>query len=293
MLPRYFSRVVALVVVLAAVSFGSAQDKPAPKFQLDADVIYRKVDGKEVKLDLAYPKESKGLRPAVICVHGGAWRMGNRKDLRNWIEYLAENGYVAASISYRLLPDGKWPGQIEDCKTAVRFLRANAEKYQIDADKIGALGYSAGGHLVCLLGTTDAKHGFDGAEYPKMSSKVQAVVSYFGPTDLSHWSTDDSAQNAVFQPMLGARFKEKPEAYEKASPICYCCKEAPPFLFFHGTADRIVPIEQSRKMCEKLKDVGAQARIIEIKDADHGWGGKDSAMTTSETLKFLGEHLRK
>lgn len=289
MFKRYFPSLAAILLLATAVS---AQEKAA-SFELQPDIVYRKADGKEIKLDIAMPKEGQGPFPAVVCVHGGAWRMGSRKDLRDWIEYLAGQGYVAASISYRLVPDSKWPAQIEDCKTAVRFLRANAAKYRINPEKVGALGYSAGGHLVCLLGTTDAKHGFDGPELSEQSSKVQAVVSYFGPTDLSFYGTDETAQNAVFQPMLGCRFKDKPEAYEKASPICYVCKEAPPFLFLHGTADKLVPIEQSRQMAAKLKDAGASARLIEVPDGDHGWGGKDATHTTRETVKFLAEHLKK
>src|SRR5262249_29864132 len=131
-----FALFAALALVLAPRGFAQdRKDAPAPsarsaaKAQLQTDVVYRKADGMEIKLDLAMPKEGKGPFPAVVCVHGGAWRMGNRKDLRPWIEYLAEQGYVAASISYRLVPDGRWPAQIEDCKTAVRFLRANADKY--------------------------------------------------------------------------------------------------------------------------------------------------------------------
>jgi dipeptidyl aminopeptidase/acylaminoacyl peptidase len=144
-----------------------------------------------------------------------------------------------------------------------------------------------------LPATTDKKQGFDGKDYSEQSSQVQAVVSFFAATDLCYWGNDEAAQNAVFQPMLGCRFKDKPEAYEKASPLCYCCKEAAPFLFFHGTADWIVPIEQSRKMCAKLKEAGANAKLIEIKDADHGWSGKDARLSTSETLKFFAEHLKK
>src|SRR6202041_1933426 len=114
---------------------------------------------------------------------------------------------------------------------------ANAEKYQINKDRIGAVGFSSGGHLVCMFGVTDTKDGFDGKEYPEYSSKVQAVVSFFGPTDLTQYGGDYSAENSTFVPMLGATYKEKPELYRKASPITYAKKDSPPFLFIHSTND--------------------------------------------------------
>lgn len=266
-------------------------DEPS-KIKVATDVTYYKAGDKEMQLDIAYPEE-KGKYPTVVCVHGGAWSFGNRKDLKTLTQMLAREGYVAASISYRLLPDAKFPAPVEDCKTAVRWLRANAETYSINKEKFGAVGFSAGGHLVCMLGTTDAQDGFDGKEYAKESSKVQAVISYFGPTDLTKYGADDTAQKGVFVPMLGAKYKEKPEVYQKASPISYVKKNAPPFLFLHGTKDWLVSIEHSRAMAAKLKEVGVPAELIEVKDASHGWGGEQARDTTKAALKFLDERLKK
>lgn len=281
----------ALVLTLFAPLAAPAQ-VPAP-VKFDADITYRKLDGgKELKLDVAYP-DGKGPYPAVVCVHGGAWRFGSRKEMSRWAKALAADGYVAAAISYRLVPDAKWPEPLEDCKTAVRFLRANAEKFRIDPERVGALGFSAGGHLVCMMGLAGKDAGFEGKEYADQSSRVCAVVSYFGPTDFAAFADDQTAQNSTFGPLVGASYKEKPEAHQKASPVSYVSKDAPPFLFVHGTKDWLVPIDQSRLMCKKLKDAGAKAEICEIDGGSHGFLGANARKADAAMLKFFGEYLRK
>lgn len=275
------------VIALVALAVPALAD---PK--LDLDVAYAKVGDKELKLDLARP-DGKGPFPCVVCLHGGGWRMGNKKDVRPWIKFLASEGYVAASVGYRLVPDATFPAQIEDAKTAVRFLRAGADKYGIDKNHVAAMGWSAGGHLACLLGLTDEKCGFDGKECPGPSSRVQAVVDYFGPTDLSAFGKDDLAQKGMLGPFIGARFADDPAAHEKASPVKYVTKDAPPFLIFHGTKDWVVPVEQSRTLAGKLKDVGASVKLVEVPGEGHGWVGKANAETTEETMRFLAEMLKK
>jgi acetyl esterase/lipase len=280
-------------VTIGALLIFATAVRSEEKYKVDKDITYRKVDNKELKLDIAYP-EGKGPYPAILCVHGGAWRFGKRTDIDWMPEWFAREGYVAATISYRLLPDGKFPGPVEDCKTAVRWLRANADKYHINKDRIGAVGLSAGGHLVCMLGLTETKDGFDGKDCAECSSKVQAVVDYFGPTDLCLYGGDYSAENTTFVPMLGAAFKEKPEVYRKASPINYVTKNAPPFLIVHGTKDWLVPIEHSRKLLNKLKETGGKPEIFEVKDEGHGdWDGQMWRKTMTATSKFFAEHLKK
>jgi acetyl esterase/lipase len=287
---------IALLIAAFVSSESLGQTSTAPKgkkFTLETDLVYRKIDDKPVKLDLAYPKEGKGPFPVVVCVHGGAWRLGSKKEMRDWIEFFAENGFVAASVGYRLIPEGKWPGQVEDVQTAVRWLRSNAEKYNLDPKRLGAMGFSAGGHLVSFLGMIDKCDGFECKDFPEVSSKVRCVVNYFGPCDLTYYGSDESAQNAVFEPMFGYRFKDNAECYKKGSPINYITKDTVPFLIFHGTEDRLVPIEQSRKLNEKLKDVGVPVKLIEFKGADHGWTGENNRLSTRTTLEFFTEHLKK
>ena len=276
------------VVTLLAVAIPvGAQSKP------DLDITYARAGDKELKLDLARPAEGKGPFPCVVLFHGGGWRMGNKKDVRSWLTFLAKEGYVAASVGYRLVPDATFPAPVEDAKSAVRFLRANAEKYGIDKDRFAAMGWSAGGHLACLLGLTDPKCGFEGKECSDQSSRVQAVVDYFGPTDLAAFGQNELAQKGMLAPFIGSRFADNPAAHEKASPVKYVTKDAPPFLIFHGTRDWVVPVEQSRLLAEKLKDVGASVKLVEVSGEGHGWEGKTNAETTRETVRFLAERLKK
>jgi acetyl esterase/lipase len=270
----------------------AAPAKAQPAITTSWDVVYARAGDRELKLDLARPT-TRGPHPAVVVLHGGGWRMGNKKDVRPWVEMLARRGYVAAGVAYRLAPDHVFPAQIEDCKTAVRFLRTNADTYAIDKDRVAAMGYSAGGHLACLLGLTDESVGFDGKLYPAQSSKVSCVIDYFGPTDLAGFGKDEAAQRSMLGPLIGAKFTEKPEAHERASPLTYVKRGTPPFLIFHGTKDWIVPIEQSRALANKLKDVGGSVKLIEVPDEGHGWAGRANVGTTEATLEFLAEQLKK
>ncbi|HKB02602.1 MAG TPA: alpha/beta hydrolase [Gemmataceae bacterium] len=281
--------ILAGLTALAAALPAAAQ----PTFKTELDIVYSKPGERELKLDLARPADGNGPFPCVVCLHGGGWRLGNKRDLRGWTEFLAHRGYVAASIGYRLAPDATFPAQIEDAKTAVRFLRAHADRYGIDKDRFAVLGYSAGGHLACLLGLADEKCGFEGKECPDESSRVQAVVDYFGPTDLSGFAKDASSQRGVFGPFIGAKYADKPEAHDRASPIRYASRAAPPFLIFHGTKDGIVPIEQSRHLADRLRELGVSYRLVEVPDEGHGWSGRASAITTDETIQFLDAKLKK
>lgn len=293
---KTFLAFLTLVAFLLHTSSSIGAEKP----RIELDIPYAKVphsngkDEKELKLDLAIP-EGKGPFPLVVVVHGGAWRMGNKKDVRSWISLLAEQGFVAASVSYRLAPDYVFPAQIEDVKTAVRFLRSQKAKYKINPDKVGALGFSAGGHLVALLGLTDAKAGFEGKLYPEESSEVQCVVDFFGPIDLTEFGKDDSAQRSMLAPFIGAKYSEKPELHLKASVTPYIHKKAPPFLIIHGDKDWIVPVSQSQNFAKKLKEEGVEVEYLEIRGGGHGWDGipQESFKSTKATLEFLTKHLKK
>ena len=210
------------------------------------------------------------------------------------IEHLAERGFVAVTVSYRLTPKAQFPAQIEDCKAAVRWLRANAEKYHVDADHIGAAGFSAGAHLACLLGTADKDAGLEGkGGNPDQSSKVQAVVSYFGPTDFASKTWSKKVEELYLVPLLGGTFEEKKDMYRKCSPLEHASKNACPHLFFHGDKDGLVHIENSQKMVKKLKDVGVYARLVTMENEGHGWSGEKLTKTIDESVEFLKEKLKK
>ncbi len=241
-----------------------------PPIREETDIVFGKGGDTDLKLDLAMPADGAGPFPAVVCIHGGGWVGGKRQDMANTIQALARCGYVAVSPDYRLAPHDPFPAQVEDCKAAVRWLRANARTYNIDPDHIGAVGFASGGHLACMLGVTDKADGLEGTGgNPDESSRVQAVVSFFAPTDLAvdAWNPVMTEKNLI--PLIGGTLKEKPEAYRKASPLAYAGKNAAPLLLFHGDGDKIVPLEQSRKLADKITAAGGVARVFVLEGEGH------------------------
>ncbi len=292
-------------VLIAVLAFVPARAEDPPKrvpVTVERNIVYATASGEKIMLDLAAPTEG-GPYPAVLLLHGGAWSMGSRKDLSvgargmdgkigaSLIEQVAARGYVVASASYRLAPKHKFPAQIDDVRTAIRFLRANAKKYHIEPDKFAVGGFSAGGHLALLAGLADKKS-FENVDYPEQSSRVQCVVSFFGPTDLSLYSASEGLEDAYMVPWLGKACKTDKTVYSKASPIEYATKDDPPVLMIHGTADFIVPIVHSERMQKKLEDLGVKSELIAVKGEGHGWSGKVAAKTTEDGLAFLDQQLK-
>jgi len=288
------------LILLAALATVPARSEDAPPaVKVERNVVYTTAGGEKLMMDIAAPKEG-GPHPAVLLLHGGAWMSGSRKDLStsskkgtpSLIEQIAARGYVVASASYRLAPKHKFPAQIEDARTAVRFLRANAKKYDLKPDQIAAGGFSAGGHLALLLGLAD-KGSFKNDELADHSSRVNCVVSFFGPTDLSLYASSEGLVDAYMVPWLGKECKTDKAVFAKASPLEFATKDDPPVLFIHGTADFVVPIVHSERLLDKLKELGVKADLITMKGEGHGWDGKAAVKSTQDTLQFLDEHLKK
>ena len=213
---------------------------------------------KKLRGDLYRPLTGDGPHPTVLLLHGGAWRTGSKVQMLLHAKKLAKRGYASLAISYRLAPRHPFPAQIHDSKAGVRWLRQNAEKYNLDAKRITAYGYSAGGHLACLLGTTDPSHGLEAAEGTKfdatISTRVQAVVGGGAPCDFRHIPPD--ANFLTF--FLGGTRNEQPAKYRLASPASWVSPDDPPMFFFHGAEDWLVPVHNPRGMQERLKEVGVR-----------------------------------
>ena len=277
---------VALLVMVVA-------QRSHPEIVVERDLVYGKGADTDLKLDLAMPKAGDGPFPAVVFLHGEGWRAGNRQQMNHFIEGMAGLGYVAITVEYRLVPAARFPAQVEDCKAAVRWLRANARKYRVDPDRIGVVGFSAGGHLAAMLGVTGKEDGLEGiGGNPGQSSRVQAVVTFFGPTDFStrDWSKD--LENEVIVPFLGGSLADKSDVYKRASPINYVTRDAPPFLIFHGTDDKLVPIDQARRLAAKLKSLDVPTQLVELPGEGHGFTDAGNQRSMQQMLDFLGARLK-
>ena len=273
----------------------------ARQIAVEKDIVYGTGGGTELKLNLARPEASNGLLPALVYIHGGGWQFGDRKDDQRGIEDAARRGYVAIAISYRLTePDAQgkarnpFPAQIQDVKCAVRWLRANAEKYHVDPNRIGAVGGSAGGHLSLLVGMSDSSPELEGSGgHAGISSKVQAVVNYFGPTDLVHLYATSKHAAGLEKICLGGTPETAAERYRIASPITYVSKDNPPILTLQGTADEVVPADQATLLDAALKKAGASHTLILLEGQGHGFRGPAAQQARDAQFKFFDEHLKK
>jgi acetyl esterase/lipase len=245
---------------------------PPDTIARERDVVYGVAEGQELLLDVARPPARDASRPAVVLVHGGAWEMGtDRTSMLEPALALAEDGYVTFNIDYRLTgdPAGEhpWPAQLDDVQRAVRWVRANAGRYGVDPDRIGAYGHSAGGHLAAMLGVRDTRDNSD-PEMADYSSRVQAVVALAGQMDLNIPYADDFARRAVVT-LLGGTPDEVPEAYRDASPITWVDAESAPFLIIHGGADPMISVEHARRMTDALHVAEVEVVSIEIPTGSH------------------------
>jgi acetyl esterase/lipase len=257
----------------------------------EPDLVYGKGGDQDLRLDLSRPKDAKSPLPVVVVIHGGGWKGGHRKLHDDFTWTLAQHGYAAATVEYRLCPKDPWPAQVEDVKCAVRFLRANAAKYGLEAKRFGAVGFSAGAHLAMLLGTVDdpALEGKGGSAGE--SSKVQAAVSFFGPTDLLAKDLPE-ASLGILKELLGGTQAERADAYRAASPVTHVSAGDAPIFLLQGTKDPIVPATQATVMAEALKKAGVKARCEIIDGAGHGWKDAELTRTLDETYEFLDAELK-
>lgn len=265
-----------------------------PDIIVHRDLAYVANGHARQKLDIYLHKEGDKL-PLIINIHGGAFMAGS-KEQGVPVAFLAQ-GYAVASINYRLSQHAIYPAQIEDCKAAVRWLRAHANEYRLDPERFAVWGSSAGGHLSAMVGVTGDIKKFDVGGNLEFSSRVQAVVDYFGPTDFLQMDahrlpngmvhdTSDSPESRL----IGGPIQQNREKAAQANPITFVTKDDPPFLICHGDADPLVPHHQSVLLEAALKSAGVPVTFYTVKGGGHG-GWKDPKVNEL-TRDFLRQHLK-
>ncbi|MCK4292650.1 MAG: alpha/beta hydrolase fold domain-containing protein [Planctomycetes bacterium] len=265
----------------------------APDAKILRDIEYVPGGHERQKLDLYLPQtSSEKPLPLLIWIHGGAWLGGNKNNCP--ARRFVRQGYAVASINYRLSQHAIFPAQIEDCKAAIRFLRANAGKYGFDPKRFGVWGSSAGGHLVALLGTAGDVKEFDKGRNLDVSSRVQAVCDYFGPTDFTKMSSfrtkmDHDSADSPESKLVGGPVQQNKDKCKRANPITYVTKDDPPFLICHGDKDPLVPLNQSQILYEALKKAGVAVKFHTVKGGGHGFRDKQVDKMVEE---FFGKHLK-
>jgi acetyl esterase/lipase len=301
----------ALLIVLSAAACGAASVLPggsgnfASMEPTHKDLAYAS-DSETQKLDLYLP-EGDGPFPLVIMVHGGGFMFGDKADGMGLtgVDQLLAKGYAVSSINYRLSGEATYPAQIYDAKAAVRFLRANAEKYNLNADKFGAWGASAGGNLVALLGTTCGEAELEGAELGNadQSSCVQAVVDWFGPIDFlkldeqfagTSCAQDHNAADSPESKLVGAEIQTVPDVVATTNPMNYISADDAPFFIQHGSADCNIPPIQGKNLADALAPaIGAEnATYMLLDGAGHGGEQFESEENLKLVLEFLDTHLK-
>lgn len=265
--------------------------------KVSRDLQYAKVGDKSLLLDLYLPGQAKGPLPLVVWIHGGAWSAGSKNGCP--AVWLVGRGYAVASINYRLSQEAIFPAQIEDCKAAIRYLRASAAKYSIDGDHVGVWGSSAGGHLVALLGTSGDVKELEGqvGDNLTVSSRVQCAVDYYGPTDFMKFKDQPTwvkvnQANSPLVKLVGGLLEENKDLVAKANPITFVSRDDPPFLIAHGDKDNTVPINQSELLFAALKKAGVDVTFEVVKGAGHGFNGAQSETLNSIVTSFFDKHLK-
>ena len=302
-----FPLVILLPALALSVSAAQQQSAPPPaspwsnsglppaerRVTVQENIPYGSVNGEPLVLDVYAPAENgKETRPAVILIHGGGWTAFDKGTMHGMGDLLARAGYVAFSVDYRLFNDkdmqNRWPAQLDDVQRAVRWVRANASKYDVDPERIGAFGHSAGAQLAALLGMEDTVDNSDAA-LAQYSSKVEAVVDVSGPTDFTVDRDSDGA--AFLGNFLGASYTKEPAAWREASPVFHVSKSDAPFLIVHGTHDETVPIAQAQELYEKLKSVGVPVAFVKI-EGGHTFTALDARKQLAvDTVAFFDHYL--
>ncbi len=283
-----------LVPLLAALATITAAE---PTTRRHDDLEYARIGNRSLKLDLRVPTAHPGC-PLVVFIHGGGWTGGDKSHCPAW--GALDLGFAVASISYRFAQEAPWPAQIHDCKAAIRWLRNHAKDYGYDGARIGVWGQSAGGHLAAMLGTTGDVQELEGSVGETTgSSRVQAVIDWFGPADFLVKPGEDWRQRLATFPdssplvrLMGGRDAITAEKLRSASPVAFASADDPPFLIMHGGKDGLVPIEQSRSLDATLRKAGVRSQLVEFPDDGHGGSSFGRPETALQLVGFFVQHLK-
>ncbi len=265
--------------------------RAAPR--VEKDVVYSRPDADTTLLMDLYLPPGRGPHPAVVLVHGGGWLGGSKAGYERMGPWLAENGFVGCAINYRLAPKHPYPAAMDDCHRAVRWIRAHAKEHGLDSRHVGALGDSAGAHLVALIGVRDARKDVE-RELRRYRARPDAVVSNYGAHELVRMWKIEMAHRPLTA-WLGGAPEQRPTEYRDASPVSMVSKGSPPFLILHGNQDKVNPEEQSRLLHAALREKGVDSTLQVIDGAGHGWapGTRQAQEAETATLAFLRRHLRR
>lgn len=287
----------SLVALLGLLMFMQASADAAPQVPdsviWEAGVEYSNPDDEHLQLNIARPKAGSGPFPTVLCIHGGGFRAGKRDSYDALCVKLAERGYVAATMTYRLAPKHKFPAAVHDTKAAVRWLRANAATYKINPDKIGVTGGSAGGHLAQFLGVTADVPQFEGkGGNPTQSSRVNCVVNVYGPSDFTKSYGKSVDAHEVLPLWLGGNLETARLIHIQSSPLYWVTPNAAPTLCIHGTEDKYVAHEQAVWLIDKLKAATVEAELLTLEGAGHGFKGADAEKAEKALFEYFDKHLK-
>jgi acetyl esterase/lipase len=282
----------ALLALLLASPVWAQEPALPDNVELIRDVEYGKGGDRAVRMHILRPKTPTGEpMPVLVWIHGGGWRGGSYNQGIRLLPPFAAKGYFCVSVEYRLSGEAKFPAQIHDCKCAIRYLRAHAKKYNIDPNRIGVWGASAGGHLVALLGTSgDVKELEGSGGWPDQSSRVQAVCDWFGPTEFFKLVADSEGATSPVEGLLDGKVADRAELAKLAAPLTHVSKDDAPILMMHGDMDRLVPLSQSEVLHEALKKAGVDSTLHVVKGAGHGFGGPEISKLVND---FFDRHLKK
>jgi len=293
-IPRVKRPFVFVVVALLGgmVATASAGPTVPDNVTWEEGIEYSKPGGMSLELNLARPKSGDGPFPAVICIHGGGFRAGTRQGYDQLCVRLAERGYVAATISYRLAPEHRFPAAVHDTKAAVRWLRAHAADLGIDPERIGVTGSSAGGHLAQFLAVTAHVPRFEGeGGNPDRSSAVACVVNVYGPSDFTKSYGKSVDAHEVLPLWFGGNLDTHRALHIQGSPLTWVTPDAAPTLCIHGTEDAYVAHEQAEWLVDKLRAATVEAELLTLEGAGHGFKGADAEKADAALFEFFDRRL--